>query len=114
MSVDEIIEKYPRLFPDGHPRCGFHIGAGWLPIVDKLFSDILSLCRSKCIRVPEVTQVKEKFGTLRIYVSTNSPAIREMIDEVEAITYEICEDCGAPGRLRGEGWARTLCDKCST
>jgi hypothetical protein len=27
------------------------------------------------------------------------------------LSYTICEECGAPGKLRGGGWMRTLCDK---
>lgn len=58
-----------------------------------------------------VQQVKEKFGTLRIYVSGADEAIRGMINMTEMMSFKTCEVCGDSGRKRNGGWIRTLCDK---
>jgi hypothetical protein len=38
--------------------------------------------------------------------------VGKLVSKAEAASYEICEGCGAPGKLRGRGWVRTLCDDC--
>ena len=61
---------------------------------------------------PKASQVKEKYGTLRFYMTTSTDEMDKLIDEAEAASATICEDCGAPGETRGGGWIRTLCDVC--
>ena len=63
--------------------------------------------------VPQVTvsQVKEKFGTLRFYYNGGDTSIEAMVRFAEAMSGCTCETCGSPGVRRGGGWVRTLCDK---
>jgi hypothetical protein len=60
--------------------------------------------------LPRVTQVKEKFGGLRFYVSTRDARTAVLIGFAEHHSTKVCERCGAPGRLRRAGWLSTLCD----
>ena len=39
-------------------------------------------------------------------------AFRALVDAAEAESFTICETCGAPGKLRGGRWMRTLCEPC--
>lgn len=57
------------------------------------------------------TQVKEKYGTLRFYMSGYNETIEEIISVAEGKTFVTCEVCGEPGKLRGDSWVRTLCEK---
>ncbi|WP_417585019.1 hypothetical protein [Pelagibacterium sp.] len=59
----------------------------------------------------KTSQIKEKFGGLRIYHDCGDDRSEEVISVAEWLSEFICEDCGAPGRLltRG-GWCRTVCD----
>lgn len=59
-----------------------------------------------------VTQVKEKFGTLRFYAPGNDRIFR-LINLAETMSAETCEDCGAYGKIREGSWIRVLCDKCA-
>ena len=67
-----------------------------------------------------VLQAKEKFGTLRFYVSASDGAapgssdrMREQIMLAEDKSAHICEVCGADGaKARHTGWIKTLCDDC--
>lgn len=81
------------------------VGPGWSKLIDEIFD-----------RLPEdaiVTQVKEKFGTLRFYVYNVSNDILDFIDDQEQRSYEICEVCGNVGELREDlSWILTLCDEC--
>lgn len=58
-------------------------------------------------------QIKEKFGTLRFYMSHETEemsAIIRVAEEKSAIT---CEVCGSSGTLRPGGWIKTLCETCN-
>jgi len=84
-------------------RC---VGKGWEPLINILFS-----------AKPEgttVLQVKEKFGGLRFYVSSTTSAFYRVVDEMENVSYSICETCGNAGSLRSDrSWIKTLCDDCA-
>ncbi len=60
--------------------------------------------------LPELVQVKEKFGGLRFYADGGSSELQAQIELAEAMSYRTCETCGAPGVPRRGGWIRTLCD----
>jgi hypothetical protein len=59
--------------------------------------------------LPKLEQVKEKFGTLRIYVSSVTPYQSGVIDMAEEMSEHICEECGAAGKLYMKKWHKTLC-----
>lgn len=61
-------------------------------------------------QLPRVVQVKEKFGTLRFYADRATEQAYAYINFAEHMSGRVCEECGAPGRTRGRGWIRTLCD----
>lgn len=58
------------------------------------------------------TQIKEKFGTLRVYSSGGDEFCSGVIAMAESMSAITCEDCGVPGKAREGGWIRTLCDSC--
>ncbi|KQO66531.1 hypothetical protein IPV08_19130 [Methylobacterium sp. SD274] len=58
------------------------------------------------------SDAKEKYGSARWYVEGDtSAAVDDVIDAVEHLSAHICEDCGAPGRIRQGGWLRCLCTR---
>jgi hypothetical protein len=61
-------------------------------------------------KVPTVVQVKEKFGTLRFYVSGATEAQYNYISFAESMSGVTCETCGGPGKRLGHGWVYTSCE----
>ena len=59
----------------------------------------------------QITQIKEKFGTLRFYTGPTDDRIQGMIDFAEQMSTVMCEQCGKPGQLRKLSWMQTLCDE---
>jgi len=57
-------------------------------------------------------QIKEKFGTLRLYHDGGDDYCRGVVEMAEVMSGCTCEICGSPGRTAGAGWIRTLCDPC--
>ncbi len=135
-----LCETYPKLFRDRHApmtetaMCwGFECGDGWFDLIDQLCANIQNhidwkeKCRDREVErgqngesgmprtphVPQVvvTQVKEKFGTLRFYYTGGDEYINGLVSMAESMSSVICETCGAPGTQRGGSWIRTLCDE---
>lgn len=84
------------------------------------WSDKASFIKREEREVPElieqvvVTQIKEKFGTLRFYYHGGDEYIRGLEAMAESMTARTCEDCGSPGVARStkkRRWVKVLCDK---
>lgn len=60
-------------------------------------------------KVPVVTQVKEKYGTLRFYTSASTNEQRAYINFAESMSAVTCEVCGNKGKRSGYGWVATRC-----
>lgn len=74
--------------------------------------------KKKIIPQLEAAQVKEKYGSLRFYLSEypSEPEadakVTAYINFAESISHVTCEDCGKPGDQRGSHWTQTLCESC--
>lgn len=65
-------------------------------------------------QVPVATQVKEKYGGLRFYVTAATDEQYAYIRFAEAMSYRICESCGTTANVRVFGrWVRTRCATCA-
>ena len=110
-------EKYPKMF--SQPYGGFAIGPGWWPILEALCANIQSHTdwwnkngeTRPVIEQVVVEQIKEKFGGLRFYYQGGDDTIQGMVRMAEAWADRSCEECGKPGKSRGGGWIKTLCDE---
>jgi hypothetical protein len=92
------------------------VGPGWTLPLRRLHEDLTAL-------VPDyqVTQVKEKHGSLRVHLHPLPPdasdAVSALLVAAEHVSLRICEFCGRPGRPRRRGdrptgWVKTVCDHC--
>ena len=93
------------------------VGEGWKPLLIRTFQKIEdSYVREDLDFTTFIPmQVKEKFGGLRIYVGLVPDVLYDEVNEIihqsENESYIICEVCGKPGKLRHEGWWKTLCSE---
>lgn len=101
--LEEMKVRKPE--PEFYFEC---VGKGWREILVALVADLRAMGWDE-----DVQQVKEKFGGLRFYIGDGSDAVHERIARAEIESLETCEDCGRPGKTRGGGWIRTLCNSCS-
>ena len=97
MQITEFKDTYKEYFP---------VGDGWRPLVEKLVDDIIAVDPEV-----EVSQVKEKFGTLRFYYEGGDEYINGLVSMAESMSEVTCEVCGNPGKRRAGGWIKTLCDR---
>lgn len=99
----DIGEKYPTAL--GDVTCGADCGPGWQNILEP----VLECCEKYGI---EIVQIKQKFGGLRVYIEGGNSEIERLIRNAETLSFTICEQCGAPGKLGGRGWVRVRCEPC--
>jgi len=117
---EKLCADFPLLYRDRNASMGTTCmcwgfpGDGWEPLIrrlsEKLERAIEALpedMREHCCAM----QVKEKFGTLRFYLTTETDEMSAWIREAEDESARTCEECGAPGKLRGTGWLYTACDE---
>ena len=161
----QLIAKYPELFRDVNKSpqetcmCwGIEFsGDGWYKIFDDLCDYLTALAdHQEMFKVKEefktednkgyiflyrpsicFSQVKEKYGTIRVYWIGNGlkeneqelfeqllpeektkafnkyyEQIENAIDYVSYLSSKVCEICGEPGKLYDNGWVMSRCKKC--
>lgn len=64
--------------------------------------------------LPIFVQIKQKWGTLRVYSSNNNDRTDGIIALAERLSSFICEQCGNSGKLQDTKWRRSLCESCKT
>ena len=97
----------------------YDVGKGWNGILTNAFKQIAEAFDKAGADFSEfsVSQIKEKFGGLRIYTGALDVSVADqiykIIDEAETESYVTCEYCGKHGKPRKGGWIKTLCDDCA-
>lgn len=121
---EDLVKRYPLLYADRHKSvmetamCWGFPGDGWYHLLNDLSAELEHLIREWVSEHgtenhPRASQVKEKFGTLRFYMTGETDEMEDLIDEAEKLSAETCEDCGRTGELRDSfGWLATLCKTC--
>jgi len=133
----KLIEEYPKIFVrnesnrlEPYAMFGIECGDGWSDLLNHLCSQIQhhidwsNQQRAERLAnnphnldIPDevaqvtVSQVKEKFGTLRFYYDGGDERIDGMVRMAESMSSVICETCGDRAQLRGRGWWYTACEK---
>lgn len=80
-NTSKLIRDFPKLYREAHPlsassiKYGFSVNDGWYELIYKLSSDIENAATKEGLSHesmdwPMVTQVKQKFGTLKFYCRT--------------------------------------------
>lgn len=82
------------------------VGPGWATLVNTIFDKVQTYTPGIII-----SQVKEKYGGLRVYCESYNEEFNMFLIEVEKASFFVCEKCGATGKLRGGSWYQTLCDE---
>lgn len=114
MTAEQLEQKYPDLFENCFD---FSIGQGWMPILHTLCININASNNANPDGKVQFHQIKEKFGSLRIYVSYAQDSIDDVIHNwisfAEDLSEKICENCGKEAVAITEGWIKNLCVDCA-
>ncbi|MFJ2712272.1 antitoxin Xre/MbcA/ParS toxin-binding domain-containing protein [Pseudomonas sp. NPDC087346] len=89
---------------------GFECMDGWSDLIEgslQLIQRYVGLASDV-----KITQVKEKFGLLRIYQRGGEEKVCQVLDICELVSSCVCELCGKSGNLTmSDGWILARCDK---
>lgn len=132
---DLLISRYPKIF---RKNFGFECDDGWVNIIDGACHLIQShinnqrgqkaralrrvrsgeplrqwdhewLEKTPCPQLV-IVQVKEKFGTLRLYHDGGDSYVFGVVDAAENMSSFTCEVCGNLGTMNSSGWIKCLCE----
>jgi hypothetical protein len=98
---------------------GFECSDGWEPSIRKTAEKLEPLIKAAIGKdlsgvrpyYYRTSQLKEKFGTGRWYLTGGTNEMHDLVNAWETETETICEQCGQPGKLRGQSWYYTACIK---
>ncbi len=101
-----------------HIGTGIEVGPGWLPLLDRALTQIGQEVRALPGQKRNdfaITQIKEKFGALCIYLRGGNRRIDRIAGAAEALSERVCEECGAYGfsHVFDTTWYWTLCGVCA-
>jgi hypothetical protein len=124
LNIEDLEKQYPLCFK--HQGCcmlGIECQTGWNQLLHNLFTKLEGYLAANpekfidCEFPFRIDQIKEKFGTLRFYVSgAASDEMMIAIDDAEVQSAKICEVCSKRGVVhvsKGGFWLKTLCSECA-
>lgn len=129
---EAIFATFPHMFRQrkrvpGKPwwpiAFGIECDDGWYDLIMELTLKIGAMDKARKV---EVHQIKEKFGGLRYYINGGPimldfmgggsyqvgeiDDVRKLINRYQDKSFDICETCGAPGKICTTGnWLKTVC-----
>ena len=114
----KLYDKYPEFFRQHNlsmqETCmcwGICTGDGFYKIIDTMAKKLTAYAKKHKI-VLECTQLKEKWGLLRVYTNVGNSAIYKIIAKAEHASARTCEICGRPGTINKGPWYSVRCPKC--
>lgn len=112
-TKEEIIESFPALLiRQGHPIF-MECGDGWNEIIYELCEKLEKIAVRENRDEHQASQIKEKYGSLRFYMSSETNEMSELIRDAENLSRKTCEVCGKAGStiIDARGWMTTTCDR---
>jgi len=131
MTIEEnkkLIERYPFLLPRNvwNDEVDKDYDYSWILGIDELPKGWIKLFLQMCedIRKPLIennyldkfrfSEIKEKYGSMRLYNFGATQEINEIIEKYEYISQFVCEECGKPAEKESiNGWVGYYCSDCA-
>jgi hypothetical protein len=88
---------------------------GWHDLIIELVQAVETVYKEWHTPIEEfkITDIKEKYGGLRVDCKTTIDAVYALIVRCENKSQTVCEQCGKTGKIRtGLNWELCLCTEC--
>lgn len=120
-------QRYPKMYKFLHvPKVapnslllpiqfGLECGVGWFDLIDKASAIIEKEIDALPLKDQDtyyLEQLKEKYGSIRIYMTYETDIMEKAIEEAEKESLVTCEVCGATGSINGGSWYKVRCLNC--
>ena len=113
MKKSKLINPDPTL-KNNLMAFGYECDKGWWSLIDECIEELEKVAKKKGFDF-EILQIKEKYATLRIYLSSEDDELFNIVQKFEILSSHVCEICGefwtAKERV-SHGWYKVLCNKC--
>lgn len=88
---------------------------GWNKAFGKQFLKELKqqLIKDKMLYKWRITDIKEKWGMLRLYCNYGSKELYQIIRKYENLSWNYCIHCGKPTEVISTGWISPYCKECA-
>lgn len=106
---DELNERFGWM--GGRHGLSFECGGGWRFLLGDLLQRIAATLSDEEKQEFQISQIKEKFGTLRFYTYGGSDRIDALVESAERASEITCDVCAGRGRIRNSGWVSVRCDE---
>lgn len=126
MINKKLVEEYPYLLPrnvwTGEVVEDYdyswteldHVPEGWIELFLHMCEEIREpLIQANYINEFRFLQIKEKYGSLRVYTAGAPQEVYDIIQKYEALSERICVTCGKPATKISQGWICPYCDECA-
>lgn len=124
MTMNEYLERYPwtRGY-DPYPEDGeelvcalMWLPTGWIKAFGEEMCDEIDAALRKADFYDQayISEVKEKYGSMRLWIHPSNEEIDRIIMKYETISEAVCMSCGRVdcGILNISGWLSTYCREC--
>lgn len=100
--------------PTPYQMFGIECEKGWYHLIQPIIDYIDTYNKDKDEEhMIYITQIKEKYGTLCVYVDNYTDELSELIEHAESESEHTCEICGSKEHVGTTlGWYITICHNC--
>jgi hypothetical protein len=113
-----LSSTFPTLFANNSRR-RMEIACldGWYDLIYKTCTEIMFYLNSPLgehLRDNfRIVQIKEKVGSLRIYINMACQPAHDIINKYSKLSEKTCEFCGKEGQIKSHnGWLKAVCKSC--
>lgn len=111
-DTEKYLDKLERDFGYMLKHTSGYVYPGWMKLIQDMLRELDELHYDGIGCHPEFTDIKDKFGTLRVYGHNFNDETQEIIDKYERLSAETCATCGAKGELRVQHrWLYVACEE---
>ena len=109
-DTEKYLDKLERDFGYMLKHTSGYVCPGWTGLIRDMLDEIAG--SENTDNHPEFTQIKEKFGALRVYGYNIDDEQQAIIDKYERLSAKTCEVCGKAGTMREKnGWLMVRCEE---
>lgn len=119
INILDWIEKYPYQWIHILPTHSWYgaIPYGWrkcfgMQLVKEIARALKDAGGRKAMKSLQITDIKEKWGSLQIYTYGCPNEVHKIIEKYEYISMRTCIECGKTAYGLTDGWVQPLCEDC--
>lgn len=106
--TDEVHKDYDYTYINGE----YNLPDGWFELFLQCCEDIREpLIKANLLDKFRFTQIKEKFGSMRLYNSGATKEVQDILYKYEFLSEQVCSVCGKPAKVLTSGYICPYCEE---